>query len=848
MANGENVGDLVVRLRAENKELLSALKESEKGVNGLLKEIARSNGEIEKSNASMNSKMQKQMDATARKVKTKTRTMADAFKSMSTIAGGFIQAQLMMRLAAVPGQLINSTKEAVLAYDRIQLRLRFVMKSAEAAQTAFRDLDAVTRKYGVSLQASAQFYSSFLAATDATNISLAQSKELFLGTTQAAVALQMTTDQTKASFRAFQQMASKGRVAAEELRGQLGEALPGALGIAARSMNMPIEQLSKIMEKGELLAEDLLPAMGRELQRVFSGSALDASETLLANLNRIENSSFQLLAGFGKDHEGILTPALKYIDEFLVKWHFWRASTGDISNNVLGDMQAIAVAAKQLEDSSWQASLKRVDHSLFGGFKNTINNAINPDESSDSVKAQEELMAVISRASMKELARQQRYLAGLDSRTKVEQLILDTINEEYDTKIFIHNEMQKALALGYKMNASEKEGALIWAGILGMHQEVYSLITQMETEYADIEKHNVEAANAVARIQEELGKEASFKQMNQFERINFLTKEIEATAKKITETNADDFASLRTKREALAALIKEYTRLYRLRQREADREAVVEKSSTYTSATVDTSAIDNRVRQQSELEKLQEEWTTIADAYQAYRDEINTIFKDSEAEREAEMTRINKQEANARKAFQMAQARVQLQTASTLFGDLTSIAQTFAGEQSGIYKSMFLASKAFAIADALISIQQGMAAALKLGFPLGLGAMASVAAAGASIASNMQSISMASFEGGGFTGRGDRVGGMDGKGGRMAMLHPNEKVTDLTRNKGGSGMTVIVNNLPGQDADTFSSVDGKTMEITIKRTKQEIASEIQRGAGSINKALDVRDRRTGARK
>jgi len=42
-----------------------------------------------------------------------------------------------------------------------------------------------------------------------------------------------------------------------------------------------------------------------------------------------------------------------------------------------------------------------------------------------------------------------------------------------------------------------------------------------------------------------------------------------------------------------------------------------------------------------------------------------------------------------------------------------------------------------------------------------------------------------SFEGGGYTGGGARSGGLDGKGGYMALLHPQEMVTDLT--KGGSG-------------------------------------------------------------
>jgi hypothetical protein len=53
----------------------------------------------------------------------------------------------------------------------------------------------------------------------------------------------------------------------------------------------------------------------------------------------------------------------------------------------------------------------------------------------------------------------------------------------------------------------------------------------------------------------------------------------------------------------------------------------------------------------------------------------------------------------------------------------------------------------------------------------------------------MSGAPLSRFEGGGYTGRGARAGGMDGRGGFMAMLHPNETVVDHTRN-GGGGVTV----------------------------------------------------------
>jgi hypothetical protein len=50
---------------------------------------------------------------------------------------------------------------------------------------------------------------------------------------------------------------------------------------------------------------------------------------------------------------------------------------------------------------------------------------------------------------------------------------------------------------------------------------------------------------------------------------------------------------------------------------------------------------------------------------------------------------------------------------------------------------------------------------------------------------------VSSFDGGGFTGLGNRAGGIDGKGGFPAILHPNETVIDHT--KGNNGSSIVIN-------------------------------------------------------
>lgn len=69
---------------------------------------------------------------------------------------------------------------------------------------------------------------------------------------------------------------NKGKISSEELRLQLAESLPGAIQIFARSMGKSEAELFKMMENGELLAEDVLPKVAKEMNRMAnSGGALE---------------------------------------------------------------------------------------------------------------------------------------------------------------------------------------------------------------------------------------------------------------------------------------------------------------------------------------------------------------------------------------------------------------------------------------------------------------------------------------------------------------------------------------------------------------------------------------------
>jgi hypothetical protein len=141
-------------------------------------------------------------------------------------------------------------------------------------------------------------------------------------------------------------------------------------------------------------------------------------------------------------------------------------------------------------------------------------------------------------------------------------------------------------------------------------------------------------------------------------------------------------------------------------------------------------------------------------------------------------------------------------------------------------RELFGKNKAVNIASAVMDTYAGATKALAAyPPPLSFAFAAATVAAGLAQVANIKA---QSFEGGGYTGMGARSGGMDGKGGFMAMLHPNESVIDHTKGQGG-GVTVVNNvDARGSGADVEQKIR-VAMAQTSEQTILTIRDLIRRG-------------------
>ncbi|QJI53358.1 tail tape measure [Alteromonas phage vB_AcoS-R7M] len=155
------------------------------------------------------------------------------------------------------------------------------------------------------------------------------------------------------------------------------------------------------------------------------------------------------------------------------------------------------------------------------------------------------------------------------------------------------------------------------------------------------------------------------------------------------------------------------------------------------------------------LEKLNEqlrEDTLVNDGVTDYDSQLNALneFYERRKEMILELTELTEEERTeleeeleaerlARlEEMELARQAVILKGTSDILGSAAELTKTFAGEQSGVYKALFAASKAFAVAESIVKITQGIASAAALPFPANLPAMATVAASTMGLVSTIQ--------------------------------------------------------------------------------------------------------------
>ena len=219
---------------------------------------------------------------------------AASFRSIvSTGVAGFLGSEIVRGAAAAA----KSIYEASAATERLKTTLAFAIGGNPAKEMAY--LGEVTNRLGLEFKSTATAYAQFQAAAKGTALEGGRARDVFESIAKASAVMGLSTENTSGVLLALQQMLSKGTVSAEELRGQLGERLPGAFQVAAKSMGVTTAELGKMLEQGLVLSDDFLPKFARELEASLGDAPEKAADRLDASTNRMANAWEKLKQNIG---------------------------------------------------------------------------------------------------------------------------------------------------------------------------------------------------------------------------------------------------------------------------------------------------------------------------------------------------------------------------------------------------------------------------------------------------------------------------------------------------------------------------------------------------------------------
>ena len=185
--------------------------------------------------------------------------------------------------------------------------MSIIKGSTKAAADEYKFLLDISNRLGVEVESSITQYHRLAAALKNVDTTGELTRHIFSGISQAAVVLHSRGRDVTLIFEAVQQMASKGKLSLEELQRQLGNTLPGAVGMAARAMmesqayvekgiktaSQAEQMLRKQIEKGTINVYEFLLRFSNQLKKEYGAGVEYAADQFTANFNRMKNSIFE---------------------------------------------------------------------------------------------------------------------------------------------------------------------------------------------------------------------------------------------------------------------------------------------------------------------------------------------------------------------------------------------------------------------------------------------------------------------------------------------------------------------------------------------------------------------------
>jgi len=207
------------------------------------------------------------------------------------------------------GRFIVESVQADIAMQRIRNTLKTASGSARQAAGDFEFLLAASKRIGFSFADNADHFARFSIAAKNAGLTASATRNVFTSVMEAAASMGLSSERTGEAMLALEQMLSKGVVSAQELRLQLGNALPSAVNTMAKALGITVAQLFRALEAGSLNSADAVQKFAAQLKKDFNLTD-DANKTI-RDINRLKTAWFELKAAVGEGGRGPISGLLE---------------------------------------------------------------------------------------------------------------------------------------------------------------------------------------------------------------------------------------------------------------------------------------------------------------------------------------------------------------------------------------------------------------------------------------------------------------------------------------------------------------------------------------------------------
>lgn len=253
------------------------------------------------------------------------------------IAGGAIGAQVgQIR------QLAGATATYAAEISRQRQALLLVTKDSGEYQRALSFIDRTSRELAIPQEILTRQFTQLTASVKGAGGNVRDAEKAFIGVASGIRGTGGSLEQLDSALTATSQVFSKGKVSAEELRQQIGERLPGAFSLFAKSIGMTPQELDKALEKGQVslqdfqkFAEELFREYGENAKIIADGPDA-AGDRLKTSLSRLSESVGTLLKPIGASFQNAFAQIVAAIDSGIRKLNQFfglgKGRQGDINN------------------------------------------------------------------------------------------------------------------------------------------------------------------------------------------------------------------------------------------------------------------------------------------------------------------------------------------------------------------------------------------------------------------------------------------------------------------------------------------------------------------------------------